>query len=481
MDARFLPGLTGFSGLLVAGAGLGLGAGALGVAAAGPASAATTLNTYTHNVAATGTFTTKAKCDTSRTTSMSTLKTYKATGISAGECHPIKSVEKDASGKNVAYVGYTYDTKYQRLRPVYSKDVLLAKAPTPNNAKLGMHSFAVYGAYATQQSAIAGQNNVLAYLKANSSRVVTWKSPVKYDATSKKWKFEVDYNSRTPHYNGHTEISTKPNVTAVTKGTDAVVVTPTKPTTGTPPVLPGTATPGNTNPTVPTTPVVPSVPEKTTVLGIDVSGWTTVQDWVGWKDADKQFLIAKASEGNYGGNKNFAQQYGPATDKMMVRGAYHFANPSVSSGVDQALFFLSKGGGWTNDGKTLPGALDIEWNPYSGNQCYDMTKEQLNQWITDFAETYKSKTGVYPQIYTARSWFNSCLGSGYDYSKYDLWMASYAKTMSAAPDAWLKYGGKVSIWQTNPVDAKGYDENIFLGTPTQLKTWASTGNSPLSK
>ena len=59
----------------------------------------------------------------------------------------------------------------------------------------------------------------------------------------------------------------------------------------------------------------------------------------------------------------------------MVRGAYHFANPSTSSGADQARYFVQNGGAWTADGQTLPGLLDIEFNPYLeyGNTCFNMT------------------------------------------------------------------------------------------------------------
>jgi hypothetical protein len=44
----------------------------------------------------------------------------------------------------------------------------------------------------------------------------------------------------------------------------------------------------------------------------------------------------------------------------MIRGAYHFALPNSSSGATQANYFAGNGGGWSWDGKTLPGALDIE-------------------------------------------------------------------------------------------------------------------------
>ena len=49
--------------------------------------------------------------------------------------------------------------------------------------------------------------------------------------------------------------------------------------------------------------------------------------------------------------------------------------PRTSSGADQARYFVQNGGGWTSDGQTLPGLLDIEFNPYPayGNTCYNMT------------------------------------------------------------------------------------------------------------
>jgi hypothetical protein len=49
-----------------------------------------------------------------------------------------------------------------------------------------------------------------------------------------------------------------------------------------------------------------------------------------------------------------------ATNAGLIRGGYHFARPDVSSGATQANYFLAHGGGWSADGRTLPGALDIE-------------------------------------------------------------------------------------------------------------------------
>jgi len=49
-----------------------------------------------------------------------------------------------------------------------------------------------------------------------------------------------------------------------------------------------------------------------------------------------------------------------AANAGLIRGGYHFARPDISSGATQATYFLAHGGGWSPDGITLPGALDIE-------------------------------------------------------------------------------------------------------------------------
>ena len=83
----------------------------------------------------------------------------------------------------------------------------------------------------------------------------------------------------------------------------------------------------------------------------------------------------------------------------MIRGAYHFALPDSSSGAAQADYFAKNGGGWSNDGITLPGALDIEYNPY-GATCYGLSASAMVDWIEDFVTSYESATGRWPLIYT---------------------------------------------------------------------------------
>jgi hypothetical protein len=109
-----------------------------------------------------------------------------------------------------------------------------------------------------------------------------------------------------------------------------------------------------------TTPGRAAVPQ---LPGIDVSSY---QGDINWASVAPHidFAYAKATEGTYYTNPDFTNQYEGPYDNGVIRGAYHFAIPPNASGQAQADYFISHGGGWSGDGMTLPGALDIEYNPY---------------------------------------------------------------------------------------------------------------------
>lgn len=205
-------------------------------------------------------------------------------------------------------------------------------------------------------------------------------------------------------------------------------------------------------------------------LGLDVSSHQGNVNWRGAYDSGARFAYAKATEGSYYTNPYFAQQYNGSADVGMIRGAYHFANPRTSSGADQARYFVQHGGGWSNDGRTLPGLLDIEFNPYSqyGNTCYDMTPRQLIDWIRDFNNTYRSLTGRDPMIYTANSWWQWCIASG-DFGSNLLHLANYNYNPGPIPTGWKSY----DIWQFSSSGPFVGDSNFFPGSYEDLKALAT--------
>jgi GH25 family lysozyme M1 (1,4-beta-N-acetylmuramidase) len=152
----------------------------------------------------------------------------------------------------------------------------------------------------------------------------------------------------------------------------------------------------------------------------------------------------------------------------LIRGGYHFAHPDSSSGAKQAEYFLAHGGGWSNDGKTLPGMLDIEYNP-SGATCYGISKSAMVAWVKDFGETYKSKTGRYPMIYTTADWWNTCTGGSTAFSKdYPLVLARYSTSVGTIPGGWSYQ----SFWQNSDKYTYGGDSDLWNGSEASLKTFA---------
>ena len=127
------------------------------------------------------------------------------------------------------------------------------------------------------------------------------------------------------------------------------------------------------------------------VYGMDVSGYQGNVDWATAYANGARFAYVKATEGTGYTNPYFAQQYNGSYDVGMIRGAYHFALPDNSSGATQADYFVDHGGGWSGDGKTLPGALDIEYNPYGADLLRPVARRRWCSWIRDFSNEYHAR------------------------------------------------------------------------------------------
>ena len=205
------------------------------------------------------------------------------------------------------------------------------------------------------------------------------------------------------------------------------------------------------------------------VAGSDVSGY---QGNVAWSTAYSnggRFAYVKATEGTGYTNPYFAQQYNGSYNAGMIRGSYHFALPDRSSGAYQADYFINHGGGWSADGKTLPGTLDIEYNPY-GATCYGLSHTAMASWIGSFGNEYHYRTGRWPVIYSSTSWWTQCVGTAGNFSNTSpLWVARYATTVGTLPYPW----GYYTIWQYADHGTLPGDQDTFNGDYTRLKALAS--------
>jgi GH25 family lysozyme M1 (1,4-beta-N-acetylmuramidase) len=203
--------------------------------------------------------------------------------------------------------------------------------------------------------------------------------------------------------------------------------------------------------------------------GMDVSGYQADVDWPTAAAGGARFAYVKATESTDYTNPYFTQQYNGSYAAGIIRGAYHFAIPADSGGATQADYFVANGGGWSGDGMTLPGTLDIEWNPY-GADCYGLTQSAMVGWIQSFVNEYQARTGRWPAIYTAASWWSECTGNTGDFSSTDpLWVASYSSSPGVMPYNW----GYQTIWQYADSGTFPGDQDSFNGDISGVRALAN--------
>jgi len=204
------------------------------------------------------------------------------------------------------------------------------------------------------------------------------------------------------------------------------------------------------------------------VQGHDVSSHQGVVDWPKAWAAGARFVYVKATEGTGYVNPRFSQQYNGSYQVGMLRGAYHFARPDVSGGAAQANYFVDHGGGWSPDGRTLPGAVDIEYNPY-GQVCYGLDPVAMSLWLRAFSDTYRARTGQFPVIYTSTAWWNRCTGGNTGFGPNNpLWVAHFSSSLGPLPAGWTHQ----MIWQFADKGALPGDQNVFNGPIGRLRDFA---------
>jgi GH25 family lysozyme M1 (1,4-beta-N-acetylmuramidase) len=209
-------------------------------------------------------------------------------------------------------------------------------------------------------------------------------------------------------------------------------------------------------------PTVTALAARSSVEGVDVSSHQRTVAWSALRARGIRFAYVKATEGRTYRNPYFHSQYGGSYRAGMAHGAYHFAIPNVSSGSTQASIFVAHGGGWSADGRTLPGVLDIEYNPY-GSWCYGLSPAQMTRWIRSFTTRYHRLTGRDAVIYTTLAWWRRCTGNTTAFSRSNpLWVATVGGRVGSLPGGWPYH----SFWQYS--ETGGLDRDRFNGSFSKL-------------
>ncbi|MFN8077964.1 MAG: GH25 family lysozyme [Kineosporiaceae bacterium] len=207
-----------------------------------------------------------------------------------------------------------------------------------------------------------------------------------------------------------------------------------------------------------------------TVSGIDVSAYQPHLDWARQRRGGVRFVWIKASEGTTWRSPHHAAQRAGARAAGLYTGSYHYARPLGSTGAAQARALLAAGGGWSADGRTLPGALDLEENTgdaAGGDPCYGLSPARMLAWIRDFTTTYRHLTGRDALIYVTAGWWNRCTGADTTLAGSNpLWLYDHDGPAGPLPSGWTR----PTVWQSGVRD--GLDRNTFFGTEAQLRAWA---------
>ncbi len=192
-------------------------------------------------------------------------------------------------------------------------------------------------------------------------------------------------------------------------------------------------------------------PEET-YEGIDVSHFQGQVDWAQVKSAGTFFAFAKATQGTSEVDPEFASNWAGIRAAGLVRGAYHFMDPSEDA-VAQAEHFLATVQFEAGD---LPPVLDVEVTE-------GMSVEGLDAAVRTWLEKVAAGTGVQPILYSDESFLNTELAKGF--GAYPLWIAAYSQTPPAPPAGWTAW----TFWQysqTGQVSGVGgdVDRDRYQGT-----------------
>jgi GH25 family lysozyme M1 (1,4-beta-N-acetylmuramidase) len=176
--------------------------------------------------------------------------------------------------------------------------------------------------------------------------------------------------------------------------------------------------------------------------GIDVSHWQNVIDWAKVKTAGKRFAYIKATESTDFLDNMYATNRAQAKAQGIKVGAYHFAQPSTTSGdaVAEANWFIKNAA--PVSGELLP-VLDLEVDG-------GLSVSQLQAWVRAFMDRVYTLTGVRGAIYVSPSFWSNHMGNttsiataGYEV----LWIAHWTASTSPTVPANNWNGKGWTFWQ----------------------------------
>ncbi len=218
--------------------------------------------------------------------------------------------------------------------------------------------------------------------------------------------------------------------------------------------------------------------------GIDVSRWQhpngAAIDWNAVRQSGQRFVFIKATEGPTATqapytNPYFAGDWDASERAGLLRGAYHYAQPSLEGGSPerQARDFVAVTGSMQGP-HDLPPVLDVE-------ATNGLSPAQMAAWIGAWLTEVERLTGRRPIIYTGLSFWNVQVGGSNAFAAYRLWFARYVtgQTPGQIPNGFLTW----TFWQRSstgsvPGIQSAVDLNTYCCAESNLLALAGPSTNP---
>ena len=216
-----------------------------------------------------------------------------------------------------------------------------------------------------------------------------------------------------------------------------------------------------------TLPLVPTAEAASEIRGIDVSKYQHDNgkpiNWAAAKKSGVRFAFIKATGGSNRVDPWFEREWAAAGRAGIIRGAYHYADPSHSA-VEQAARVVSVVGS-TREANDLGIVLDLESSGGLGPAA-------LAKWAHTFLTQVERRTGRVPILYTYPNFWHTKMRDNRTFGAYPLWLARYGDRPAPLP-GWDRW----TFWQHSstgrvPGIVGAVDKNVMCCSVNTLRALA---------
>lgn len=183
---------------------------------------------------------------------------------------------------------------------------------------------------------------------------------------------------------------------------------------------------------------VPSAQAAGPLTGVDVSKYQhddgRAIDWGAVRRSGRTFAFLKATGGSNRVDPWFAREWAAAGRAGMVRGAYHYADPSGNPEAQAKLVVDTVGS--TREAGNLGIVLDLEDDG-------GLAPAPLAAWAHRFLSAVEARTGRTPIVYTYVYFWQHAMAGNRTFGAYPLWLARYSDTAPKPVSGWSQW----TFWQ----------------------------------